>query len=461
METHSRRLLLTNSYTGAKAPEDHPRAAPARPKPLDFPHYQARGDSDVAHEYTQDFNRLFVSLEKNVSTEHLQAFELSPHGEIPLDRLIPDECLPPSEWLQDPSLATQASDAKTNPAKLSNGIPCPGRKEFYDRAKELLYDTDAAFGVISGKGIKGTRPVRLAYSHKFYQHLLLMAEYWDTSKDHYTQEGDKLMYTGRRYGASHEMPPQFREDTVCAFVEMCIWPFRCNIQNPQASVTRKLRFQDRYLPIQGVTSAVCRNTTDRQKAKRGIMEGPLMGIHCRNITTFRAEGQALGQGKEELLDLLFEVGAALLVAQKRAREGKEEVQPGKDRFWGNRSTRHLGEVGGGKQDKETNARARREIASEDGDPMEGVEVEGGGADEKSNETGGNEKTSETGGNGSKKRKQRPGATQAYLDAKPPESMWEGKVEYRMIGKDVGAGADNVRFPPFQRTHPINRHTHTY
>lgn len=438
VNVRSSRLPLTSCDTGAKASEDTPRAAPARPKPLDFPHYQVQGDLGAVHEYTHDFSRLFVGLEKNVSPKHLESLNVSLLGEVPLDRLVPGEYLPPIEWLQSRWPDTEAPSVQHKRDKLSNGISSPGRREFYDRAKGLLFSTDEAFESASGKGTNGAPPIRLTHSYRFYQHLLLLAGFWDTSKDNYTKEGDKEMYTGRRYGAPHEMAAEYREDTICSFLEMCIWPFRCNIQNPRMSVTRKLQFQDRYLPIQGVTSAVCCNTSDRQKARRGILEGPLMGIHCRNTTTFRREGQPVGQGKEELMDLLFEVGAALLVAQKRARQGKQEVNPGKDKFWVNRNKRHLGELGGGKQDQETNARSRREIEAF-GEPMEGVEVEAG-----------EEKSNEGASNGSRKRKQRFGA-QAYLDAKPPESVWESKIEYKMIGKEAGAGADNVLFNIYPAT----------
>ncbi|KAL8930798.1 MAG: hypothetical protein Q9208_000339 [Pyrenodesmia sp. 3 TL-2023] len=424
--------------TRATAKNDHPRAPPARPKPLDFPRYQIQGDLNAVRQYANDFDRLFVDLEKGVSPPHLETLNISLLEETPLDRLIPDGYLPPQEWLQPPSQASETPNAQHNSIKLSNNFPVPGHGAFHDRVKELLYDMDEAFDVTSGKRSgSAANTIRLGYSHKFYQHLLLMAEYWDTSKDNYTtssKENEKETYTGRRYGAGPDMPASYREDTICALVEMCIWPFRCCIQNPRSTVWRKLCFQNRNLPIYGVTSAVCRNTTDRQKARKGIGEGPLMGIHCRNTTTFRAEAAQKGQGREELMDLLFEVGAALLVAQKRAREGKEEEHPGKDKYWVDRSKRHLGELGGGQQDRDTDERARREIQAF-GEPMEGVQEQEGSS-------GSSSSVVEGGGNGSRKRKQRPGA-QAYLDAKAPESTWESKVEYKMIGKEAGSGADKI------------------
>ncbi|KAL8832186.1 MAG: hypothetical protein Q9170_004984, partial [Blastenia crenularia] len=280
-----KRILIKPPPPGAKASDDKPRAAPARPKPLDFPHYQVQGDLDAVHEYAQDFSHLFVDLEKNVSRKIIETLNIQPLGEVPLDRLIPGEYLPPQEWLQDPSTFTTTDEPAE---KLSNGTPKPTHKDFYARARELHRPTDEAFRSISNprsspRNPNASPPLRLSHTHKFYQHLLLMAEYWDTSKDNYippppstavtNDGGKKELYTGRRYGVPGEMAPSYREDTVSAFLELVLWPHRCTLQSPRSSVGRKLFFQNsRYLPIQGVTSTVCRVSSDRQQARKGIIE---------------------------------------------------------------------------------------------------------------------------------------------------------------------------------------------
>ncbi|KAL9025243.1 MAG: hypothetical protein Q9196_005899, partial [Gyalolechia fulgens] len=263
--------------------------------------------------------------------------------------------LPPAEWFRDPSTVPNAPATDQGPKKLSNGVPVPSHRDFYARAKELLGSTDDAFDSISGtrNTAKSSTnpPLRLSHTHKFFQNLRLMAEYWDTSKDNYIttnttapsskssdtndENNTQPTYTGRRHGAPHEMHPVYRQDTIAAFLELAIWPHRCTLQSSSGALTRKLLFhQHRYLPIQHVSTAVCRSvTTDRQKARRGILEGPLMGVHCRNTTTFRKEGDQPGEGREELMDLLYEVGAAMLVAQKRAREGTAEEPVWKDKYW--------------------------------------------------------------------------------------------------------------------------------
>ncbi|KAL8922643.1 MAG: hypothetical protein Q9172_003483 [Xanthocarpia lactea] len=429
-----------HTRSGAKAPDIGPRPAPARPTPLDFPQYQVQGDLGAAHRDARNLSQLFLSFEKDVSARNVEALNIIPLGEIPLERLVPEGYLPPPTWLQDPSSAAVLSNTAEACVAASNKLRKPGHEDFYYRARELLHGNDDCFDSLPGRPrAQGRPPVRLSQASKFYQNLLTMAESWDTSKDNYTTDHDgKDMYTGRRYGAGHEMPPHYREDTVSAFVELCIWPFQCNLQSPRSSVNRKLHFQKRYLPIQGITSAVCRNPTDRQKARSGVLEGPLVGVYCRNTTTFRTASDARGEGKAEIMDLLFEAGAALLMAQKRAREGQEEEKPWQDQFWALAERRHLGEFGGGRQDVETNARARREIeAMKSGlEPMEDVEME------KKNTTANNNNNNGSDGNESKKRRIQ-GPKQAYSTTKPPESQWESKMEYRLIGKEPGAGYDNI------------------
>ncbi|KAL8934473.1 MAG: hypothetical protein Q9211_005208 [Gyalolechia sp. 1 TL-2023] len=224
---HASKRIPTNPDAGAKPYDDKPRAAPARPKPLDFPQYHQQGDPDAVHLYAHDFNRLLVDLERNVSPRIIEAFNISPAGDVPLDELVPMDHLPPAEWFRDPSTVPNAPATDQGPKKLSNGVPVPSHRDFYARAKELLGSTDDAFDSISGtrNTAKSSTnpPLRLSHTHKFFQNLRLMAEYWDTSKDNYIttnttapsskssdtndENNTQPTYTGRRHGAPHEMHP--------------------------------------------------------------------------------------------------------------------------------------------------------------------------------------------------------------------------------------------------------------
>ncbi|KAL8727907.1 MAG: hypothetical protein Q9181_005541, partial [Wetmoreana brouardii] len=306
--------MLTSTLPGAKPTNSNePRAPPARLRPLDFPQYQVQGDIIAAHQYARGLTHLFSGLEKNVSAKHVEALNITLLGEVPLDRLIPEGYLPPKEWLQDPSTTPVSPSTPQTSSKLFNGTPMPSHKDFYSRAKEILYSNDSAFDALSGgpnmrPKAPSSNTIRLIYTHKFYQHLLLMAEYWDTTKDNYIpvpsssnnnnnnnneeEDSKSERYTGRRYGAGHEMPPEYRDDVIASFLEICVWPFRCNIQSPRYSVSRKLQLhKTRYIPIQGISSAICAQSTSREKARKGIVQGPLMGVHCRNVMGFRNEGE--------------------------------------------------------------------------------------------------------------------------------------------------------------------------
>ena len=492
-------LMLLRSDAKATDPNT-PRAAPAKPRGLLFPHYHPRDDSTTAPREAQDLKRLFSCPERLVSAKHVEALNITISEDVPLDVLIPQGYLAPKEWLQEPS----ADNARFQyPGKIHNNAPRPSHKDFYHRVRELLHNNDLAFASLSGRpGPKAlpcssrTDVVRLTHTHKFYQNLLLLAEFWDTSKDNYIPSSEpssppappdtkesKETYTGRRYGAGHEMPPEYRDDAVAAFLELCIWPFRCTLQSPRIAVSRKLVLQQELvIPIGGISTTVCVNSAEREKARKGVVEGPIMGVHVRYYPCLRGKKWGLDKhkedvqvrGREDVLDLLHEVGDALLVAQKRKREGTKEKEIGKGAFWTRSERRHLGQLAGERQDKKTDERAKEEIEAarpkrkdeppaknvteqSGGEPMEGVvmgdkNAKGIVQDNKKEEgktnkgaaLDGNGATDKT--NGAKKRRpNRPAIDMAtYLDAKPPGSMWEPKVEYRMIGKDPSTGYDHVR-----------------
>ncbi|KAL8970255.1 MAG: hypothetical protein Q9183_001604, partial [Haloplaca sp. 2 TL-2023] len=488
-------LILLQSDAKATDP-NAPRAPPAKPRALVFPHYHPGDDSTTTPQGAQDLKRLFSCPERLVSAKHTEALNISISEYVPLDVLIPQGYLAPKAWLKEPSADEAAFQP---PGKIHNNAPRPSHKDFYHRARELLHNNDLAFASLSGRLGPRSLPcsskasaVRLTHTHKFYQNLLLLAEFWDTSKDNYIPASEpsspptspdtkesKEMYTGRRYGAGHEMPPEYRDDTVAAFLELCIWPFRCTLQSPRIAVTRKLVLQEELvIPIGGISTTVCVNSPEREKARKGIVEGPLMGVHVRYYpclprgkkgATDKHKEDALGRGREDVLDLLHEVGDALLVAQKRKREGTQEKEFGKGAFWTKSERRHLGQLAGERQDKKTDEKARKEIEaaspkrkdgsspknvkeSSGGEPMEGVVMgddkngKGREEDKKTNKAApsdGNGATDQN--NGAKKRRpNRPAIDiNTYLDAKPPGSMWEPKVEYRMIGKDASSGYDHI------------------
>lgn len=134
----------------------------------------------------------FLSLKKpsDVTKETLAqlnvTFQLDYDFETILSSLSNDALrhIPPASWLdapdqQDPS----ASDSVVT--LLSNGRRVPDRKEFYVRARELLFKNEDAFSTLTRKSTGGQVPLRLAHFRKFWEGLDNMAYYWDNSLDDY------------------------------------------------------------------------------------------------------------------------------------------------------------------------------------------------------------------------------------------------------------------------------------
>lgn len=92
--------------------------------------------------------------------------------------------LPPASWLQAPEQqgSTELDSVTT---LLSNGRRTPDRKEFFVRARELLFRNQDAFSTLTRKNTGDSIPLRLAHFRKFWEGLDNMAYYWDDSLDDY------------------------------------------------------------------------------------------------------------------------------------------------------------------------------------------------------------------------------------------------------------------------------------
>lgn len=374
-------------------PEKERRPPPA-PTPLDFPVYHLPELSDKDPDATlsrlsevlasirrpqdinpQKFEALNLRLEENVSAADI----VRPSG---------SNTAPPLPW--DNSLARSSPvDEDGCPILMDNGNSYPSRDRFEALQNELLLDNDDAFREVGRLPPReGRQRVRVAQTRKFWTGLERMAQYWDTSLDEYYerpktppppagQEGaDKMqtdgdaqlpaaqdhtetpmdvdpappaeaakdgsqaqpdtqqemvtMYKGRRLGAGQEMPEDVREETVRALAEMAAWPFGCQAAPPISPP--RLAVKTLLFPVRH-TFQTARSPKDRQLARSGIMEGPIFAAQCRPETSWRGPHDALGSGMGEVCDLLREVGAMLLTAQERARQGEAEVRPGEGKWW--------------------------------------------------------------------------------------------------------------------------------
>ena len=433
---------LTCSTSAARQDDSNkPREPPPPATPLDFPRCVPPKLPTCEREVSNDLVKLYSStLRTGPTPKHLQALNVHLGNELPLEQVAPTDFIPHPSWSKDSSRNESAESSQAEspkPASLSNGASAPGKQEFFVRVKELFFDNEDAFRAIQRKPpLPNRQPTRIVHFRKFWDSLLAMAEHWDTSLDKYTESQDtedqsamdidqiqsevtkieekpetdkgealnKSTYTGRRTGTGRDMPGKYREDTVFAFVETIAGAFRCRLNQPRSQ--QRLKLQGTMIPILHAAS-VHRVPKDPREARKRVAEGPMLGVFCREQTSFRDVDEAEGEGKQEILDLLRETGLMLMLAQKRAREGKEEEVPGKDKWWAN-APRWGGGVGG-----------------EPGDSNEEIV-----------------------GDAESSRKQSKKSTRmdAWKSMQPPSRIWEKGVIYQQVGKDKSSEHDDVSEP---------------
>lgn len=446
------------------------RGPPPPPTPLQFP--QSTFDPGQARPYTsREIYQLFTTIHKTrPKLDPLQALSVQ-SIEVGLEQLLPEGYLPDASWNQDPSVANHVVLApvdRTPSATLGNGTAAPGHDAWYKSAKELLHDNDDVF-----KYLRGTlqsspdRPkLRVAMFRKFWDHLRELSMYWDTRNEKYedvsgeaatlasapapdamdidktsaanqpteeTKNGKaKQTYTGNRIGTGREMPPVYREDVICAFVETVAMAFHCRIERPP--IAPKLKMQNILIPVPQA-GIVYRCPNDRLKARRGILEGPLLAVQCNHNTAFRRQEEATvkekepdDKGQDEAISLLREVGSMLNLAQKRAREGQEEPIPGEEQWWVTKP-RWGGGSGGAVPSKEVpNGHAPDD---DDDDP------EGSNKGVKRASKGAKPLTAAA------KRAKRLYAMENWKKLNPGPRRWDRGVVHLQIGKDQGATGDDV------------------
>ncbi len=161
-----------------------------------------------------------------------------------------------------------------------------------------------------------------------------------------TAKNTKQVYKGRRTGTGSTMPATHRDETASALVESVVWAFNCQVRAP--NLPPRLSVRNLLFPVRQ-SYIVGRVPREKEMARRAVLEGPILGICSRVETNFHDSSMAekaqggggsdIGSerkevdGWKEILDLAREVAVMLLLAQERAREGKEEVKPGEAKWW--------------------------------------------------------------------------------------------------------------------------------
>ncbi|KAJ5591687.1 uncharacterized protein N7459_002056 [Penicillium hispanicum] len=371
---------------------DKERKPPADPTPLDFPVYQLP-DVDGPEATLRNLYGLLSSIKRpqDITLDRFKPFNVDLDTDVEVHCMFPDgqaQSLPPLPWTNEPEIqpAEPAAEAEDPPRPLmSSGLPYPPKDRYELLQNELLLENDDVFREVTRLPPReGRNKVRVTQTRKFWAGLERMAQYWDTSLDEYFERpatppqtpptdgvakedemqtddqpdgmeskmdvdepensaassgsaGDKendqpkvTRYKGRRVGAGNEMPDDVRDEAIRAFVEMAAWPFGCQVTVP--TLPPRLSVKSLLFPVRQSFQAA-RSPRDRQIARMGILEGPVLIAQCRPDTGFRHLNDTPGSGMGEVCDLFREVGGMLLAAQERAREGATELRPGEGKWW--------------------------------------------------------------------------------------------------------------------------------
>lgn len=326
-----------------------------------------------------------IAKPSDVTLQHLAALNITVQDDVSPEDLMPASSdglqhLPPRCWGAGGVLAPprrQSSSAyeiyahNTYPL-LSNGTKAPDLETFQKFASELICDTDAGLRVIGKQKPKpGQKLPHFNTYRKFWTHLETLSSYWWTAEDVYVEvdsnaahgkglmsklgrrasvdagKGHKtLRYRGRRLHSGAKMPDPFRNDCIRAFVEPLVHAFGCGMASPRR--LPQLQIKSLLIPVTQ-TAVIWRVPQDKAQAKRGVLEGPVIGIQCRSETAFMRDPIVA------LLDTAREMAGVILVGQERAREGKQDVSPGAGQWyttkprWGGGPGGEFGEFEGNKE----------------------------------------------------------------------------------------------------------------
>lgn len=271
----------------------------------------------------------------DIKPSHFETIGIHVTPDAPLHDLLPDPSfLPPSsEWNSVPQDDLQALNESTR-KPLNNGNLSPGAQTYLERQKELRIPNISAFRTIRRiPAPAGETAARLGNAYEFYKNLEFFSGYWpDTSLTSAPEIDDNIpphLQTHVRTGSGSQLPPDYRQNLLSAFIKLVAYDFGCNVSFPRTEPRLHLTPAAAVAPPSYFNSSVTfiyRTPTDRSSARGGVVEGPVAALSARSTTGFSTEA-------DEQLDLAREVVAVLLTAQQRAREGKEERRFGDGKWW--------------------------------------------------------------------------------------------------------------------------------
>ena len=401
-----------------------------------------------------------------------------------LPDLIPDPSFIPDFGAWDALSADEAHAVNEATRKrTSTGGLSPGCVTYIERKRELSIANEAAYRAIRRvPAPKGQSQARLGNSFEFYRYLELLSTYWDdTSKappssvdsgevegeppqagiatpDSQVTEKEPQEVRFYRTSAGHLMPPDYRQNIVSAFLKLVAYDFGCNASAPRME-PRLYVTSNSTPPRSSYFSSGCtfifRTPTTREAARSGVVEGPLAAVSARHTTTFPPPrpGSALPSGaakdRDSVIDLARELIAALVTAQHRARQGRDEKRIGEGAWWATKP-RWGGGPGGpigreidaqsgadetiGDKDAPASERSSAAAAQVVADPSQGLASSRPSASGKDSASKGAKRLKKSGNLP---------MYDNYRMVRPPAAAWDRKTRYAAIGRAKGVDYDDI------------------
>ena len=351
-----------------------------------------------------DLINLLSAVPKTGPTEaHLCALNVRTTEDVPLEDIVPQAYLPSPEIDDEACHHPTYRDICTEAAShVSNKGCVPATEDFLKRAGDLILNNDDVFRYLEQRPNSSRKIVKVSWFRKFWDKLLLVAEHWDTTTDETYGESDPITgktYIGRRVFKGEDMPLMYLEDTVKEFAEAIAWARNCRYIRP--STQSRLEVGNMRLLVPQ-SAAIYRTPCDRDEARKGFAEGPLIGVFVTANPAFSPQTETTMFGASQIV--LKEISLAMMLAQKRSRQGQKEVPVGCGKWWAE-TPRWGGGTGGqiGILEQSVNHFRDSDTA----------------------------------------RKARDLAAKRYKQLRTPCSTWDRGINYQQIGKSKGAIHDDI------------------
>ncbi|KAJ6790332.1 hypothetical protein PWT90_10540 [Aphanocladium album] len=436
----------------ANAQRLHDRVDPADippPTPIALPRYQPFAQDGTPVQPSESLSALLSTTGRRpaaIASIALSAIGLDLKADVDVQQLIPDPSFIPDFARWDQMTLEQAQDANTSTQRpLNTGKLSPGCHVYLERKMELSSVNEEAFRTVRRiQAPMGKIAPRLGNAWEFFRCLEQLTIYWDDptkvpslppspeifagddaaepSEKPATAAGPDANGSIGRTQAGHQMPAGLRHSLVATFVKLVAYDFGCSASPSKTEPRLQLRSpsNSRASPRKSYCPSRCqfvfKNPQNREAFRHGHIYGPVAAISCRPETNFTKPSLEAAQS----MDLAREVIAALITAQHRAREGKEEERFGQGQWWTTRP-RWGGGPGGpiGREIQNDEIAGDKDLPPDAGDDAPAPAPP--------------------------TKRPRRGMTMYdnYRMVRPPAATWDRKAKYMSIGKQTGADYDDI------------------